>query len=72
MPVDPKGTAPGLQPVAPNELPKVHIKCKNQSCSSIVAIEIKAGGQSGPRRLYQCVSCKTTWGVPVGGSVEFG
>lgn len=72
MPVDPTGTAPGLKPEGPEDSPKVNIKCKNTSCTSILAIEIKIGAQSGSRRLYQCIKCKTTWGVSVGGSVELG
>lgn len=72
MPIDQAGTAPGLKQEV-DEPPKVHLKCKNTSCDSILAIEIKVAGQtSGARRLYQCEKCKTTWSVPVGGSVELG
>ncbi len=70
MPIDHEGTAPGLQPEAEKQEP-VHLKCKNQNCDSILAIEMKIAGQTGGGvRRYQCCKCKTTWGVPVGGSVE--
>jgi hypothetical protein len=71
MPVDPTGTTPGLQPAEPAAQPQVHLKCKNQHCDSILAIEVKiAGHTGGGRRLYQCVKCKLSWGIPVGGSVD--
>jgi hypothetical protein len=72
MPIDYDGTTPGLV-AKTEEPPQVHIKCRNETCDSILAIEIKMGQQSsGSRRLYQCVKCKATRSVPVGGSVEFG
>jgi len=70
MPIDPAGTTPGLQPPQAEDPPKVHLKCKNASCNSILAIEMKFAGQPGGRRMYQCVKCHLTWGVPVGGSVD--
>lgn len=69
MPVDPTGTSPGLMPGA--ETPKpVHIKCRNPSCDSILAIEIKIAEQGGGLRLYQCQKCKATRSIPVGGAVD--
>jgi hypothetical protein len=72
MAIDPTGTRPGLQENAPKPPEEIHIRCKSGNCDSILAIELKIAGIIGPRRMYQCVKCKRTWGVPVGGSVEFG
>jgi hypothetical protein len=69
MPVDPKGTAPGL--AKSNEEPEqVHMSCKNKDCDSILAVEMKIPGQSASSRLYQCVKCKMTRSIPVGGAVN--
>lgn len=68
---DPKGTAPGLTPSAGQ--PKViHLKCKNENCKSVRAIEIVTaptveGMGATHSRLYQCVECKHSWPVTVGG-----
>jgi hypothetical protein len=69
MPIDPAGTAPGLTPKT-EEPPKVHIRCKNPTCSSILAIELKLEGMSPGHRLYQCCVCKRTHGVSLGGAFE--
>ena len=69
MPIDPAGTVPGLKEKE-EEPKKIHIRCKNPECDSILAIEVKMPQQEGGRRLYQCCKCKKTWGIPVGGSVE--
>lgn len=69
MPIDPAGTTPGLTPKA-EEAPTVHIRCKNPSCDSINAIELKIPGMQGGSRLYQCVKCHRTHGVAVGGAFE--
>lgn len=71
MPVNPSGTTPGLARATVETLPKVHMKCKRASCDSIVAVEVKQPGMMGGRHLYQCVKCKTSWGVNTGGSVNF-
>ena len=68
MPIDPTGTAPGL--IGQKDKPaEVLMRCKNQSCDSISAIEITPPNQGGAR-LYQCVKCKRTHGVQVGGAFE--
>lgn len=68
MPVDPTGTRPGLQPQAPE--PKTHnMRCKNKNCDSMQVVEINIPGNQG-RRLYRCVKCHTTWGIPVGGAID--
>lgn len=69
MPIDPAGTSPGLAGSAPPATPTVHMRCKRPECDSIVAIEVKHPGMGG-RRLYQCVKCKTSWGVNTGGPVD--
>ncbi len=75
MSFDPRGTAPGLMPEAKPE-PKVqHMKCRNQNCSSIQAVEISTGSSpegagAAHNRLYQCVACKHTWTLGVGGAVS--
>ena len=68
MPVDPTGTAPGLiqEPV---EEPTISIRCKNGNCDSMQAVEVKLQPSS-PRRLYQCVKCKQSFGVLVGGGID--
>ena len=70
MPIDPAGTTPGLQQPLVEEPPKLNLKCRNPSCDSILAIEIKFPGQLDGRRMYQCVKCKTSRSIPVGGSVD--
>lgn len=69
MPIDPKGTAPGVVPSAA-EPEHIHMSCKSEDCDSIMAIEMKVPNQSPSERLYQCVKCKRTWGIAVGGSVN--
>lgn len=69
MSIDHTGTAPGLKEAAEEEVPKLHMRCKNSNCDSILAIEIKAGAMVG-HHLYQCVRCRMTWGVATGGAIE--
>ncbi len=70
MPVDPAGTAPGLQPGT--EEPVVHnMRCKNKNCDSITVTTLPIPLEaSGGRRMYRCTKCNTTWGVQVGGSID--
>jgi hypothetical protein len=70
MPIDPAGTKPGLKHNVPE--PKRHnMRCRNSSnCDSMEVVEINANTPG--RRIYRCVKCNVTWGVPVGGSVDFG
>jgi hypothetical protein len=68
MPIDPTGTEPGIVPN--KEKPaEVLMRCKNESCGSITAIEITPPNLGGAR-LYQCVKCKRTHGIQVGGAFE--
>lgn len=69
MPIDPTGTTPGVVQ-SKTEPEHIHMSCKNQKCDSIVAIEMKIPGQSPGTRMYQCIQCKRTWGIPVGGAVD--
>lgn len=70
MSFDPAGTAPGLQPQV-EAPPKVHWKCRNPTCDSMLAIEVKLPNQPG-RHLYQCCACKMTMGINTGGSFDIG
>lgn len=67
MPIDIKGTAPGLvnSPEKPKE---IFLKCRNANCSSKKAIDVSVPGVPGHR--YQCVVCKHTWSINIGGSVD--
>lgn len=69
MPIDPVGTAPGLVTGVTPEAPKLHLRCKRPECDSILATEVHHPGMSG-RRLYQCVKCRTSWGVNTGGPID--
>jgi hypothetical protein len=69
MPIDPAGTQPGLVGTV-EETKTVHIKCKNQDCDSILAVEVKIPGMSPNIRMYQCVECKRSWGINAGGGLE--
>jgi len=76
MNFDPKGTAPGINAGEPPAAKTLHVKCRNDSCDSIQAIEIvtepvRPGAGASHNRLYQCVKCHHTWNMPVGGSVNF-
>ena len=66
MPIDHAGTKPGLTPQeeAPNH---INLRCKNVGCDSITAIELPSPGPG--LRMYQCVKCKMTRGVNVGGAI---
>lgn len=76
MTFDPKGTAPGLASGSAPEQKVHHMKCRRDGCSSARAIEISLGQQgdaagAAHNRVYQCVECKHTWPMSVGGSVNF-
>jgi DNA-directed RNA polymerase subunit M/transcription elongation factor TFIIS len=68
MPIDHTGTEPGLQSKE-DEIPKINLRCKSfPQCDSVLAIEVKIPGMHPSTRLYRCVKCQRTWGVPVGGA----
>lgn len=76
MAFDPEGTSPGLVQGTPS--PKViNFKCREEGCTSLQAVEIKSGGQENPsagiahNRTYQCVRCRHTFTLAVGGAVNF-
>lgn len=70
MPIDPAGTTPGLSP-STEEPESLNMRCKSfPQCDSMLAIEMTHAGIPAGRRMYQCVKCKRSWGVPVGGSVD--
>lgn len=68
--IDPTGTQPGV--VRTEEEPKpVDMKCKNPNCDSILATELKTPGVGRGQHLFQCVKCKQSWSVSVGGGVDW-
>jgi len=67
MPIDQKGTEPGLVN-APKEPKPVNLRCRNSGCDSMTAIEVTPPGTPGHR--YQCTRCKNTWGINTGGSLD--
>jgi hypothetical protein len=67
MSIDPKGTTPGLSPNAKPKEDVINLKCRNSHCDGIEAVEIKVASGAQGRRIYRCLKCNHTWGVPVGG-----
>jgi DNA-directed RNA polymerase subunit M/transcription elongation factor TFIIS len=65
--IDPSGTTPGLSPNAKPEEKILNMKCRNKNCNSIQAKQINVPAGTHGRRIYRCVKCNHTWGVPVGG-----
>jgi len=75
MSFDKTGVSPGLVPEAKPGPKMIHMKCRNDSCTSIQATEITSGAApegsgASHQRLYQCVKCNHTWHLSVGGSVN--
>ena len=68
MPIDPAGTKPGLKPKV-DEPKHIHLKCKSDTCDSILAFEMDIPGQTGAH-TYQCVKCHRTWGIRTGGGID--
>ena len=66
--IDPAGTTPGLAGNQAPEQKTVTMKCKNEGCSSIEAVEVNIGQPHA--RVYRCVKCHRSWGINVGGSVN--
>jgi DNA-directed RNA polymerase subunit M/transcription elongation factor TFIIS len=69
---DATGVNPGLANQGAPEPEIIHMKCKNQRCTSVRAIELnkqpRNETQGAPHnRTYQCVECRHVWGVPTGG-----
>jgi len=71
MSIDQKGTSPGLTTGAKVE-EKVHnMRCKNERCDSMEAIEIKIDAPSHHgQRVYRCVKCSQPVSLNVGGSIN--
>ena len=65
MPIDPKGTQPGLAP-STDKPAEVNLRCRNEKCNCIRAIDVTPQPVTDARR-YQCVKCGHTWGVQTGG-----
>lgn len=72
---DPAGTSPGLTGASAPQ-PKVHhMKCREEGCPSLQAIEItppvsRENAGAPHHRTYQCLRCKNTWTMSVGGFVN--
>ncbi len=67
MPIDPKGTQPGLASSEPVKEPVLNIKCRNEKCNSITARDVTPSTVTHAKR-YQCTKCGHTWGVQTGGA----
>jgi transposase-like protein len=67
MPIDPKGTQPGLTEPAVEKIPEVNLRCRNEKCNSIRARDVTPPSVTNAKR-YQCVVCGYTWGVQTGGA----
>lgn len=73
MAVDHTGTAPGLVGEAdprPRKAPTCAMRCKNAGCDSMEAMEMRVAGMPAHSRIYQCVKCKRTFSLQVGGAFE--
>jgi len=68
MPVDPKGTSPGLKPGTKPDEKTINMKCRNPKCKSITSTEIKLPNKN--QRVYRCVKCGHTWVINVGGHLD--
>jgi len=73
---DPSGTSPGV--VSPQvQGPKTQsMRCRNEGCPSLQAVEItpelnRENAGVPHHRTYQCIRCKHTWTMSVGGFVNF-
>jgi hypothetical protein len=67
--VDPAGVTPGLAEKATLKEKVVFLKCRNEKCDSMEAVEIElkeVPPQIG-QRAYRCVKCNYTWALRVGG-----
>jgi DNA-directed RNA polymerase subunit M/transcription elongation factor TFIIS len=67
MPIDPKGTKPGVVPAQPAPQ-TVNMKCKKANCTSISATIVDIG--QSPVRMYRCTECGNMWGINVGGAIN--
>jgi hypothetical protein len=71
MSIDQKGTTPGLTPGTVAQEAKLNMRCKDPSCDSIEATEIKIEQQShSGHRVYRCVKCGRPTSLAVGGSIN--
>jgi hypothetical protein len=69
--IDPAGVTPGLAEKATPKESVIFLKCRNEKCDSMEAVEIKL--ESPPQigqRAYRCVKCNHTWALRVGGSFQ--
>lgn len=65
MPVDPKGTEPGLAPAAQTRT-KVNFKCRRPDCDCIEAYDESL--PSLPHKRYVCCKCGNVYTINPGGS----
>lgn len=68
---DTGGVRPGLTPDTPKEK-VINLKCRNEHCDSFEAMEIQLTAPSHHgQRLYRCKKCNHSWGVSLGGYLDF-
>lgn len=67
MPVDPKGTTPGLANQAAANKP-VNMKCRNPKCDCISATAIPVKNLS--QKVFRCTECGYVWSISIGGSID--
>jgi hypothetical protein len=71
MSFDTKGTAPGLVQPPLAEVKTINMRCRVDGCDSIQAIDVTPSSNAPGHNTYQCFKCKRTWGISIGGGVNF-
>jgi hypothetical protein len=56
-------------PTSPKKV--VNIRCRQDGCDSITALDVTPEDNRKGHNMYACTKCKKTWGVHVGGGVNF-
>jgi hypothetical protein len=69
MPVDPKGTQPGVVPGEVREKEAVHFKCRRPECDSITAYDESVPSLAAKR--FVCTKCGNVVTINPGGSFNF-
>lgn len=67
---DPKGVTPGLAPTAQPQEKILNMRCRDEKCPSMEAVEIKiAAPEHTGQRVYRCAKCNHTWSISLGGHI---
>ncbi len=69
MPIDQKGTSPGLTAPPADAQKKVNMACRKPYCTGTEAVEVTPANIGG-RHMYMCTKCRHTWGIYTGGSFD--